>query len=424
MDKLPIKLKIFLISIYILFGVTIIYSFNSFGYTIKGFGITEILFFGILMIITESLTVSYRDISVSTSFAVQLSCFMLFGPLFTVLIQIIGFTFRIARNNNKKIHILNTPLFKTFFNYSIVTIPVVIGSLIYYKLGGTTPFSLSPNAFALFAFVLSYFLTETLIISILFSLLYGKNIINAYISNLKMAGLNILAMVPFSLILVFAYKGNNYFGVLLVIFPVLLARYTFQLYIKGKSQYLETITALMHAMEARDKYTEGHSERVSEISLGIAKELKFSEGRLEELRIAAMLHDVGKIGIDDAILNKKDKLTVEEYNAIKRHPEIGENILKDISGMDFAKFIVLHHHERYDGKGYPSKLNFESVNIETFIVGLADSIDAMLTDRPYRKARDMEFIFSELKVNKGTQFHPEVVEAYFGYLKKKEGKNI
>ncbi|MFA6940589.1 MAG: HD-GYP domain-containing protein [Clostridiaceae bacterium] len=347
---------------------------------------------------------------------------MLFGPIINIITFIIGFTFRIIKVNNKPSHVLNTPIYKTLFNYSIVTIPITVGSIVYYNVGGKTPFAFSSGEWIpLFIFVLVYFLLETLIISMLFSLLYSKNLIIAYINNLRLAGLNILAMVPFSLILVLSYKANNYLGIILVIFPILLARYTFQLNIKNKSQYFETITALMHAMEARDKYTEGHSERVSELAINIAKELKFSEPRIEELKIAAMLHDVGKIGIDDSILNKKGKLTNEEYELIKKHPDIGFNILKDILGIDTVRFIVLHHHERYDGTGYPTGLKPDQLNLDVFIIGLADSIDAMLTDRPYRKARSMDYIISELKANRGTQFHPDVVDAYFRYLEKTGG---
>jgi HD-GYP domain len=238
---------------------------------------------------------------------------------------------------------------------------------------------------------------------------------------MKFAAINILAMIPFAFILVIAYNSNNYLGIALVIIPILLVRYTIQLKINSQNQYLETINALMHAMEARDKYTEGHSERVSDLSVGIAKELKLSEKHIEDLKITALLHDVGKIGIDDSILNKNGKLTDEEFQLIRKHPEIGYNILKDINGIDSVRFIVLHHHERYDGKGYPYGLKPEQLNLDVFIIGLADSIDAMLTDRPYRTARSMDYVISEVKNNRGTQFHPDVVDAYFRYLKKTGG---
>ena len=129
-----------------------------------------------------------------------------------------------------------------------------------------------------------------------------------------------------------------------------------------------------------------------------------------------MLHDVGKIGIDDKILNKPDKLTEEEFNTIKGHPQIGFNILKDIKNLENILPIVHYHHERYDGKGYPQGKKAEELSLDVFIVQLADSIDAMAADRPYRKALSHDAIIAEVKKHSGSQFHPKVVEAYFKVL--------
>jgi putative nucleotidyltransferase with HDIG domain len=168
----------------------------------------------------------------------------------------------------------------------------------------------------------------------------------------------------------------------------------------------------MHAMEARDKYTQGHTKRVGELASTIAAELKYNQWKIDEIYMAALLHDVGKIGIEDSILNKPGKLTEEEFMKIKSHPEIGYNILKDIKDSEKVRFIVRHHHERYDGNGYPDKKKADELNLDVFIIQLADSIDAMSTDRPYRKALTEEQILNEIKNNKGSQFHPDVVDAY------------
>jgi len=176
----------------------------------------------------------------------------------------------------------------------------------------------------------------------------------------------------------------------------------------------------MLAIEARDVYTQGHSKRVAEISASIAKELKYSERKIEQLSMASLLHDVGKIGIDDHILNNPGKLSDEEFNIIKKHPLIGYNILKDIKNLENILPIVRHHHERYDGKGYPDGKRVDELSLSVFIVQLADSIDAMATDRPYRKALSHDVIIEELKKHSGSQFHPEVVEAYFKVLEKQK----
>lgn len=428
MEKLPIKLKIFLGFIYVICILLIIYFLNSYSFDYKNISLFDVIFFSIIVAVTESLAVPYKGTSISTSFGVDLAYFIIFGPVFTMIIFMIGFTFSIVKTDNKKYSVLNVPLYKTLFNYSIFIIAVIIGSIIYKAIGGTIPIgkfiNVGRNFIPLMVFVLIYFLVETLLISILFSILYNKNLIKVCINYMKLAAINILAMIPFALALVISYDANNYLGIALVIIPILLVRYTIQLKINSQNQYLETINALMHAMEARDKYTEGHSERVSDLTVGIAKELNLTNSHIENLKIAALLHDVGKIGIDDSVLNKNGKLTDEEFQLIRKHPEIGYNILKDIKGIENVRLIVLHHHERYDGTGYPSGLSPDQLNLDVFIIGLADSIDAMLTDRPYRKARSMDYIINEIKNNRGTQFHPDVVDAYFRYLKKTGGTDL
>lgn len=425
MEKLPVKLKTYLGFVYAICILSIIYFINNFGTDYKNIKIFDVIFFIIIVAITESFAVPLRNILVSTSFGVELACFIIFGPAFAIIVFLMGFTLRIVKTDNKKVSILNTSAYKILFNYSIFVISIISGSIAYKKLGGAIPIgkfiNIGMNLIPLIIFVVIYFFVETLLISTLFSILYNNNIFKAFINYMKLAAINILAMIPFAFLLVLSYDANNYLGIVLIIIPILLVRYTIQLKINSQNQYLETINALMHAMEARDKYTEGHSERVSDIVVGIAKELKLPNSHIENLKIAAMLHDVGKIGIDDSILNKNGKLTDEEFQLIRKHPEIGYNILKDIKGIDKVRFIVLHHHERYDGKGYPSGLNPKQLNLDVFIIGLADSIDAMSTDRPYRKARSMDYIISEVKDNRGTQFHPDVVDAYLRYLKKTGG---
>jgi HD-GYP domain-containing protein (c-di-GMP phosphodiesterase class II) len=227
-------------------------------------------------------------------------------------------------------------------------------------------------------------------------------------------------MTPFGVFLAYIFARFGLTGVMVIIFPIVLVRYTFYLYIESKTQYIQTVDTLMHAMEARDKYTEGHSKRVAEITTLIAKDLKYSDIKIERLHIASLLHDVGKIGIDDKILNKPGKLTAEEYEAIKTHPQIGYDILKDIKNLHDILPIIRNHHERYDGKGYPDGKKLEELDLDVFIVQLADTIDAMTTDRPYRKALSEEEVISEITKYSGTQFHPKVVQAYLNILEKQK----
>ncbi len=176
--------------------------------------------------------------------------------------------------------------------------------------------------------------------------------------------------------------------------------------------YLNTVIAVSNAIDARDSYTAGHSSRVSEISLAIAHEMKFTVGDKKTLEYASLFHDIGKIGISDLILNKADKLTEKEFFQMKKHPEIGVEILLGIEFLEKALPIIKHHHERYDGKGYPDGLLGEQIPIGSRIVAIADSFDAMTTNRPYRKAMSENEAIDEITRNRDTQFDSEIVDVF------------
>lgn len=158
----------------------------------------------------------------------------------------------------------------------------------------------------------------------------------------------------------------------------------------NKKTYFETIKALAKAIDAKDHYTQGHCHRVMEYSVAIAKEMGFLDSQLDDLKYGAILHDIGKIGIPEDILNKNGKLTDEEYNIIKSHSAIGYDIVKDIEFLSKAKDIIYEHHEKIDGRGYPNGLNGEESNIFSRIVCVADSYDAMTSNRAYRKSMEVE----------------------------------
>ena len=180
-----------------------------------------------------------------------------------------------------------------------------------------------------------------------------------------------------------------------------------------KRSYFDTIRAIANSVEARDPYTKGHSHRVGQIARAIAEELGWSEEEMELIDWGGMLHDVGKIGIHDAILNKPGKLNDEEYEAIKSHPVIGAQIVKDISFLKPVIPYILEHHERYDGKGYPQGLAGENISIKGRVLAVADVFDAVTTDRTYHKALDPEVAFKEIIAqNALSQFDPKVVDAF------------
>ena len=176
--------------------------------------------------------------------------------------------------------------------------------------------------------------------------------------------------------------------------------------------YFETISGLAQALEARDSYTRGHSERVTSYALALGRELGLNDEDTQIISYAGMLHDIGKIGIADAILRKPTSLTAEDRKVIETHPAFGDNILGPIKFLERAQQIVLHHHERWDGTGYPDRLKGEGIPLMARIVAVADSFDAMTSDRPYRKAYSREAAVKEIVAKAGTQFDPKVVDAF------------
>src|ERR1700690_2570772 len=172
------------------------------------------------------------------------------------------------------------------------------------------------------------------------------------------------------------------------------------------------ICAFNQLLDLKDLNTGVHSTRLAEWALHVAGELGLDQSYLGDIEVAALLHDIGKIGIADAILNKPAKLTAEEYDLMKKHPEYGWAVLRQVPGMERASLIILHHHESYDGKGYPGGLKGEEIPIGSRIVSVIDAFDAMVSSRPYRQGLPFEEAERRLLQASGTQFDARVVERF------------
>ena len=189
-----------------------------------------------------------------------------------------------------------------------------------------------------------------------------------------------------------------------------------------EKSYLESIETLRNTVEVKDIYTKGHSDRVSAYSLLIGEKLNLSQEEMKTLKIGALFHDIGKIGIPDGILLKTDKLTEDEYSEIKNHPSIGAHILSDASIFADIIPIVKHHHERYDGRGYPGKLAGNDIPLLARIVAVADTFDAMTSKRSYRQALDFDYTRAEIAKCSGTQFDPSIAKAFLEILDTEKDK--
>ena len=184
-----------------------------------------------------------------------------------------------------------------------------------------------------------------------------------------------------------------------------------------ENAYLESIQTLRYTVEAKDSYTRGHSDRVAEYSVLIGEALNLSASELKTLHIGGLFHDIGKIGVPDSILLKESRLTDDEYSEIKNHPSIGAHILSTAKIFSDIIPIVKHHHEKYDGTGYPGRLSGDNIPYLARITAIADSFDAMTSKRTYRNSLPIETVISEFERCKGTQFDPELTDVFLDIIK-------
>jgi putative nucleotidyltransferase with HDIG domain len=337
------------------------------------------------------------------------------GPYAAVVVYLISSLFTVDYDKETKgyHHLFNTPLVKTLFNNSNLSVSIILSGLLFQLTGGipgslALPQILWPAlVFSLFAFLIS-----SIFLLVLF--LLDKQI--AWDDAVQMIrGLvpNVLFAMPLGLIIALLFMmPNGHYLAILMLFPLLLARYSWSLYLESQVQRMKLIHAFVSAMEAKDTYTEGHSRRVETIAVRIAAALKLPKEKIKEIQIAALLHDIGKIGIEDMILHKPARLTPEERKRIEEHPAIGVSIVEKVGLSEEIKEMIRHHHERYDGQGYPDHLDHKDVSFEAYILGVADAFDAMTSDRPYRAGMSEEQAMTILKEESGKQFHPEIVKLF------------
>lgn len=191
-----------------------------------------------------------------------------------------------------------------------------------------------------------------------------------------------------------------------------------------KKVTFQSITTIANTIDAKDEYTKGHSQRVSEYSYELAKEIGLSESEAEKIKSIALLHDIGKIGVPDSVLNKPGKLSNEEFNIMKQHPVVGAEILKDINIVENLDIGAKYHHERFDGKGYPDGLTGEDIPFIARVISVADAYDAMSSNRVYRKRFSDNKILEELQKSKGTQFDPDIADGFIRLLEKKQLRSL
>ncbi len=321
-------------------------------------------------------------------------------------------------------HIFNIPLKKTCFNAGNLVLSVLLPGFVFVWAGGRPgaihfPQILLPT----FLFVALSLLLNAIILIRLLTFEAPGTFLRSLAQMMKLILLPNLFVVPTLGLLMatlLVMPGGLYLAVIFLV-PLLLARYAFKLYLNSRQEYYQMVQVLVATIEAKDKYTEGHSKRVSQYAVEIAAAMHLSRGHIEDIRVAALLHDIGKIGINDAILNKDGVLTPQEHDQIRQHPVIGARILEHSDMDPRIRSIVLHHHERYDGLGYPDGKKGGTIPLGAFILGVADAYDAMTSDRSYRGGMPREEALEAIRQGRGKQFDPGVVDAFLSMMEQKPG---
>jgi putative nucleotidyltransferase with HDIG domain len=362
-----------------------------------------------------------EDKYIDVSFAPVVASAMIFGLYPTILLFFISGFFLFAQDevSGRYYYPLSKAPKKELFNTTNILLSIFVGGQFLPLIGGwgpdfTFPYSMFPAV---------VFGTATLATNLLLFICYfvssgEQNFVRMFSQTVLGILPNIFSTIPFGIfIALLLHQENGSYYVLLFILPLLLARYSFKLYLESRSVHLRTIEALSKAIEAKDRYTRGHSQRVAQLSEQLAQALHMTGREVGDIKVAALLHDIGKIGIEDNILNKPGSLTHDEFEEIKKHPAIGMDIIKDIRLSKTVNDAVLYHHFCYDLTGYPVEaVPILELPLAAAILGIADAFDAMTTDRPYRAALAITEARLNLVNGRGTQFDPEAVDALIELL--------
>jgi len=406
---LPLKLKIYV-------GVITASAIALFIYLIPSLPSLPnmwlvLIFFVVISTIAEFLPVDLPTSgSVTIGFPIDFVVILVYGPATAMFITIFGAI--VGELMQKKIS-----WYKILFNSSQYALSAGLAGMVYQGFGGVVgAVNLANYIIPAIACALVYYLVNSNLFIMVIHLAEGISIWSIWKNQLKGIIATYIALAPIGFIMAMVYVSIGIWGIILFFFPLILARRSFELYTKMRKVYLDTIRALAAAIDAKDPYTKGHSERVAETSVALAQELNLSDKDIENIEYTALLHDIGKIGVADNILGKKSSLTDKEFDKIKEHTVIGAKIIEPVDFLKNSYEAIYHHHEKYNGKGYPDGLKEKDIPLLARIIAVADAYDAMGSDRPYRKKLNKDKILNELKDQAGKQFDPEVVKALISVL--------
>lgn len=387
---------------------------GRYGFMFRPDHAIDLAFFGVLGVFAELFPVRLpRGIYVSVSFAILYATTLVAGPSTGAWVAAIAGVVHSAHTR--------TGLQKWAFNFGQIVVVVVACGAVYEAFGiRGIPDDLGRMAVPAFAAGLTYFVLNSLLVSGAVSLSTGASLWRVWHVSLASTYVSFVGLSILGGLMAIAYRRIGFVSALIIFAPLMVARYAVQQTVKITQSHYALVESLTAALEAKDGYTSGHSMRVSALAVKIARRMRLPESRVEIVEYAGMLHDIGKIGIKDELLNKASPLTSDDFNTIRSHVVKGAEIVAPAEFLSGVAEIIKCHHERYDGRGYPSGLAGDAIPVEARILAVADAFDAMISDRPYRKGLGEDEAVRRLVAAAGTQFDPAVVRACLEVLGKGE----
>ena len=407
----------------LLFYVFVIFiaGLSSFIYIIlkyRNISLLGTILFGLLIFTSDNLSAPLpKTGSVSVNFGISLASLIIFGPSTALIVTLISIF-------NIKELVKRVPYYKHLFNAGQYLLSFSAGAVLFelYYDRSQVNFFYARNVWVIILITYIFFILNTVLTAGAISLSSGTNILNVWIFNFAWLIPFQFFLASMALAIAFLYLRYSPFTLIFTSLPLIIAQYTYLLRIKERRTILNSIMQIVKIIEAKDVYTAGHSMRVAAYSEKIARGMRLNEYDIEIVKNLASLHDIGKIQIDLSILNKKKMLTNKDWAEIKKHPVISYEVVKQIDFLKDKAISILYHHERIDGKGYPFGKKGVEIPLFARILSVADSYDAMTTDRPYKKALTDEQSLVELEKNKDAQFDAKVCDVMIGIINAKTSR--
>jgi len=373
----------------------------------------------------------FRSSAISVSFAAVIAAYVLYGTGAAVWVSL-------AQALVNSITPRRKPLRKAAFNFGSFALSAFAAGELYRLIGGMTPpTAIAPTLVAVALSAGAYFLVNTSLTAVAIAMSEGQNVVSIWRTNYSWMPVNFGATAVQGAALALAYQALGLFGVFVFTVPLCVAWFSFRLYmaksteVRQRNEELSTVNellrqtndrleqshisvigALIGALEAKESHLSGHAATTMHYSVEVGRKLGLGADEIASIKLGALFHDVGKIGVPESLLSKPAELTDEEWIEMRAHPTIGASLLGNVPMLDRIRPIVVAHHENFDGTGYPAGLKGSEIPLAAQIISVADSYDAMTSERPYRIALRPKQALRELRANAGTQYNPVVVEAF------------